>query len=104
MTDLGRELPQRYAGVNVRFERSTAQAARLLSARSGHGCSALIYTRSPPMRRFSKADVWLKDAYGRPQRHRVTDGGSASGDRKLKECTLRFARDRPQPSAVGFDD
>ena len=23
------------------------------------------YSRSPPMRRFSKADVWLKDAYGR---------------------------------------
>ena len=34
----------------------------------------------------------------------ITDGGSVSGDRKLKESTLRFARDRPQPSAVGFDD
>src|SRR5258705_3967750 len=34
----------------------------------------------------------------------ITDGSSVSGDRKLKESTLRFARDRPQPSAVGFDD
>ena len=25
-------------------------------------------------------------------------------DRELKESTLRFARDRPQPSHVGFDD
>ena len=29
---------------------------------------------------------------------------SGGRDRKLKESTLRFARDRPQPSAVGFDD
>src|SRR5580693_2759748 len=34
----------------------------------------------------------------------ITDGGSVGGDRKLKESTLRFARDRPQPSAVGLDD
>jgi hypothetical protein len=32
----------------------------------------------------------------------ITDGGSVSGDRKLKENTLRVARGRPQPSAVGF--
>jgi hypothetical protein len=29
---------------------------------------------------------------------------SVSRDRKLKESTLRFARDRSQPSAVGLDD
>src|ERR1700733_14716866 len=35
----------------------------------------------------------------------VTAGCSvSSGERKLKERPLRFARDRPQPSAVGFDD
>jgi hypothetical protein len=32
----------------------------------------------------------------------ITDGGSVSGDRKLKESTLRVARGRPQPSVVGF--
>jgi len=42
-----------------------------------------------------------------PQRATLTRSRSVrSGgrDRKLKESTLRFARDRPQPSAVGFDD
>src|SRR6266481_264547 len=34
----------------------------------------------------------------------ITAGGSVSRDRKLKESTLRLARDRPQPSAVGLDD
>src|SRR6478672_13447331 len=29
---------------------------------------------------------------------------SGGRDRELKESTLRFARDCPQPSAVGFDD
>src|SRR6266446_2615092 len=34
----------------------------------------------------------------------ITDGGSVSGDRKLKESTLRFARGRPQPPTMGFDN
>ncbi len=34
----------------------------------------------------------------------ITDGGSVSGDRKLKESTPRLARGRPQPAPVGIDD
>src|ERR1035438_710314 len=34
----------------------------------------------------------------------ITDGGSVSGDRKLKESTSRLARGRPQPAPVGIDD
>jgi hypothetical protein len=34
----------------------------------------------------------------------ITDGSSVSRERKLKESTPRFARDRPQLPAVGFDD
>src|ERR1700737_512467 len=34
----------------------------------------------------------------------ITDGGSVSGDRKLKESPPRLARGRPQPSAVSFDN
>jgi hypothetical protein len=34
----------------------------------------------------------------------ITEGGSVSGDRKLKERTPQLALGRPQPSAVGFDD
>ena len=32
------------------------------------------------------------------------DGGSISGDRKLKERAPRLAPGRPQPPAMGFDD
>ena len=32
------------------------------------------------------------------------DGGSVSGDRKLKESTPRLVPGRPQPSAVSFDN
>jgi hypothetical protein len=34
----------------------------------------------------------------------ITDGGSVSGDRKLKESTPRLARGRPQLAPVGIDD
>src|SRR5216684_5562578 len=34
----------------------------------------------------------------------ITDGGSVSGDRKLKESTPRLAPGRPQPAPVGIDD
>src|ERR1700752_3180526 len=33
----------------------------------------------------------------------ITDGGSVSGDRKLKESTPRLAPGRPQPPTMGFD-
>jgi hypothetical protein len=32
------------------------------------------------------------------------DGGSVSGDRKLKESTPRLAPGRPQPPTMGFDN
>src|SRR5271156_4227832 len=34
----------------------------------------------------------------------ITDGGSVSGDRKLKESTPRLAPGRPQPPTMGFDN
>src|SRR5882672_7557346 len=34
----------------------------------------------------------------------ITDGGSVSGDRKLKESTSRLAPGRPQPPTMGFDN
>jgi hypothetical protein len=34
----------------------------------------------------------------------ITDGGSVSGDRKLKESPLRLAPRRPQPPTMGFDN
>src|SRR5207344_3430309 len=46
----------------------------------------------------SCARVWQRCAN---KRH---NGGSVSGDRKLKESTPRLAPGRPQPPAVGFDN
>jgi len=34
----------------------------------------------------------------------ITDGGSVSGDRKLKKSTPRLATGRPQPPTMGFDN
>src|SRR6201991_4793567 len=34
----------------------------------------------------------------------ITDGGSVSGDRKLKESAPRLAPGRPQPPTMGFDN
>jgi hypothetical protein len=34
----------------------------------------------------------------------ITDGGSVSGDRKLKKSTPRLAPGRPQPPTMGFDN
>src|ERR1700730_15142707 len=34
----------------------------------------------------------------------LTDGGSVSGDRKLKESTPRLARGRPEPAPVSIYD
>src|SRR6266436_6092980 len=34
----------------------------------------------------------------------ITDGGSVSGDRKLKESTPRLAPGRTQPPTIGFDN
>src|SRR6266404_7950274 len=34
----------------------------------------------------------------------ITDGGSVTGDRKLKESTSRLAPGRPQPPTMGFDN
>jgi hypothetical protein len=34
----------------------------------------------------------------------ITDGGSVSGDRKLKESIPRLAPGRPQPPTMGFDN
>src|ERR1700746_1254151 len=34
----------------------------------------------------------------------IADGGSASGDRKLKKSTPRLAIGRPQPPTMGFDN
>src|SRR5437879_8154551 len=34
----------------------------------------------------------------------ISDGGSVSGDRKLKQSTPRLAGGRPQPAPVGIDD
>src|SRR5580700_1720434 len=39
-----------------------------------------------------------------PKRHRVTESGSVSGDRKLKESPPRLAPGRPQPPTMGFDN
>src|ERR1700719_3447175 len=37
-------------------------------------------------------------------RQSYRNGGSVSGDRKLKESTPRLAHGRPQPAPVGIDD
>src|SRR5882724_9659711 len=59
-------------------------------------------------RSFRVARLMSASVRKRPKRRvaatSITDGGSVSGDRKLKESTPRLASRRPQPPAMGFDN
>jgi len=61
----GRNQPNARRWIRVRFPKLPAreQTGRFRPRSVGPHCAH--YSRSPPMRRFSKADMWLNDADGR---------------------------------------
>jgi hypothetical protein len=82
-----------------RWKRGGLRVAVIARANGGSGRHQ-SRCRPPPDERTCSEAVGISVSC--QQATSITDGGSVSGDRKLKESTLRVARGRPQPSAVGF--